>query len=260
MSAEGTQLIARLVRTDSDKVYANQALEEAIFRKLKGPTVRVWTSGPSVVLGRAQLAWAETDLDLCRERKVTVVRRFTAGGAVYNGPGNLNWSFFLPSGSNGEHVRYSREIGRVFEGASEVIGSALGKCGVKAYFGPPNGIMTVDGKVSGMAAYVSKEGLVCHGTLLMQADLELVAKLTTPSQAKLERKYVRSRAVKVANAVVGKKEFVDALLTSVEADGYRVEEGECYSEEMEASNKLLAEKYSKDSWNLGDPFAVARGT
>ena len=200
---------ARLLRTMLEDPYANVALEEALFGEIGGAVVRLWENQESVVLGAGQLAAHETDMAYCEAEGIPVVRRMSAGGAVYNGPGNLNWSFFVRRGDGpvgrGEGPR------RVFEAFAGVVARALEGCGVEAEFRPPNSLATVDGKVSGMAAYVSREAVLCHGTLLMSADLELVRRLTRPSEAKLERRYPRSNFVEVANCGAGAGQFAERL-------------------------------------------------
>ncbi len=80
--------------------------------------------------------------------------------------------------------------------AADLVVEAAASCGVRAWLEEPNRILSADGKVSGMAAYLSRDGLLCHGTLLLDADLEEAAALTQPSGVELERRYTRSRAMK----------------------------------------------------------------
>jgi len=231
--------------------YSNVALEEALFRRLEAPVLRIWDNQKSVVIGRAQLAELETDLHLCNRKGVLVVRRFTAGGAVYHGPGNVNWSFLQPRPKrDGE--------GRVFDArdvflrfAAAVV-RALADCGVDCFFEPPNSIVTAEGKISGIAAYLSSVGEICHGTLLVDADLEEVGALTRPSAARAESRYPRSRDVKVTNCGVDRSRFVEALAARGPSDYVP---GALTEEERAETTRLVAERYGRDEWNLGDPFS-----
>ena len=99
----------RFLETTLGDPFSNLALEEVLFTGLHYPTLRIWENQRSVVIGRAQLARAEADLEYCHRTSAPVVRRFTAGGAVYNGPGNLNWPFFVPRGEGGTWGR-AREV------------------------------------------------------------------------------------------------------------------------------------------------------
>ncbi len=229
--------------------YANVALEEALFRLMRGPVLRVWENQKSVVIGRAQRAEYETDLPLCRERSIPVVRRFTAGGAVYNGPGNINWSLVRPRDAGGGRRLFDAK--GIFAEAGSLVVEALGDCGVEAAFEPPNSVLLTGGKVSGMAAYVSSDGFICHGTLLCDADLGELRSLTTPSAARTERRYTRSRDVKVANCHARKEEFVAGLASAL-GGAYR--SGVLTGEETELAARFVSERYGEEAWNLGDPF------
>ena len=236
----------RLLELTAPDPYSNLALEEALFIETKTPTLRVWENQRSVVIGRGQLAAYETDVGYCNSHSVPVARRFTAGGAVYNGPGNVNWSFFIPSGGGA----YGGAKG-IFAAFARVVVGALAQCGVSCEFTPPNGISVPLGKVCGMAAYIARDSLLCHGTLLCSADVAEVERLTKPMGLSLPRRYPRSRFVRVANCGVHPARFVKELSS---ASPFRVEDGSLTSEERIRADSLQA-KYRSSGWNLGDPFA-----
>ena len=229
--------------------YSNLAFEEALLRTALVPTLRVWRNQKSVVLGRAQLAEFETDVTYCRRSSIPIVRRMTAGGAVYNGPGNLNWTFCVQKGWGGDDFRGTLDAKRVFSRFASMVVAALGDCGVKASFSPPNSIEAGSGKVSGMAAFVSREATICHGTLLVSADLDEVQRLTKPSDSTIGRRYPRSRHVAVANCAVDETDFIEALSRS--GDGFH---GGTATYAEKAMARSLEEKYRSERWNLGDPF------
>ncbi len=250
----------RLMAAGRDDPYADFALEEAIFRELNSATVRVWQNRLSVIIGRAQLARLETDLDYCAAKKIPVVRRFTAGGAVYNGPGNLNWSFFIPSSFRSGGLVYTQDAGNIFRMVSSVVIEALRACGVKSWFDPPNRIVIQEGKISGMAAYISKDALLCHGTLLAEADLDVLRRLTTPVRNVAERRYVRSNFTRVANTGIRYGSFVQFMKEVLqERTGIRFESTQPSGQELDLAQILYGQRYARDEWNLGDPFAVGGG-
>ncbi|MDA4125720.1 MAG: lipoate--protein ligase family protein [Thaumarchaeota archaeon] len=227
--------------------YSNLALEEELFLEARMPTLRVWENQKSVVIGRAQLAKYETDLEYCRSRSIPVVRRMSAGGAVFNGPGNLNWSFYVPR--NGRSPWPMGDAKSVFNSFAAMVNEALRKCGVRCEFVPPNTLVDNGGKVCGMAAYLSKETVLCHGTLLIDADLDEVQRLTRPSATKIGRRYPRSRFAEVSNCGVKRSDFVSELAES----WVGFEEGEWSPAEKDTWSRLVG-KYRSDEWNLGDPF------
>ena len=237
----------RLLDLVLEDPYSNLALEEELFMEAGVPTLRVWENQKSVVIGRAQLAKYETDLEYCRSRSIPVVRRMTAGGAVFNGPGNLNWSFFVPR--NGRSPGPMGDAKSVFNTFAAIVNEALRKCGVRSEFVPPNTLVDDGGKICGMAAYLSKETVLCHGTLLIDADLKEVQMLTRPSATKIARRYPRSRFADVSNCGVKRSDFVSELAGSWA--GFETEE---WTPAEEKTWYRLIEKYRSVEWNLGDPF------
>lgn len=216
----------------------------------------MWENRESVIIGRAQLARFETDLDYCVSHGVPVVRRFTAGGTVYNGPGNLNWSLFVSSGVGSGELRYESSPHAIFRRASTPLVRALQASGVTARLDPPNRILVGEGKVSGMAAYVSRKGFLCHGTLLVGADLERVRSLTTPSSEAIARRYTRSRDHRTANVRVDVDSFIHTFVSTLaEETRMPVDDATPEGEESSLAADLLESKYRREAWNLGDPFA-----
>jgi len=244
-------LVGRLLEVTLGDPFSNLALEEVLFTGLRIPILRVWSNQKSVIIGRAQLAKFETDLEYCRRRSIPVVRRFTAGGAVYNGPGNLNWSFFVPRVSYGTGAGLG-DANRVFALFAALVVRALRACHVDCEFKSPNSIVGRHGKISGMAAYISKAGVICHGTLLIDADLAEVETLTRPSDEELARRYPRSTFAPVSNCGVETRDFVSKL---AEGSGYDLEKDRLTAAESESTLRLVASRYADDEWNLGDPFS-----
>ncbi len=245
----------RFLTANLQSAYLNLALEEAIFRANRNVTVRVWENERSVVIGRGQLAGLETDVEYCRTNRIPIVRRFSAGGAVYNGPGNLNWSFFVSRDFDSVNLGYTNSVTGIFTMFSRVVVSALKGLGVRSRLEAPNKIVNSDGKISGMAAYLSRDGLLCHGTLLLNADLEEVTRLTTPVPGEPNRKYVRSHPAEVSNSGVSSSEFSEALRHVLsKTTSLRVARASLTDEEAQLTKRLLP-RYVSDDWNLGDPFS-----
>ena len=242
----------RHLRTTLGDPFSNVALEEALFRKLRVPTLRTWNNQKSVIIGRAQLGEYETDVGYAKANSIPVVRRFTAGGTVYNGPGNLNWSILMPRNFQ-DPTADLRDVNQVFATFARPVVEAIRECGAECAFNPPNSVVDKKGKLSGMAAYLSKDAVLCHGTLLIDADLEEVERLTKPRDAELKGRYPRSKFTKVSNCGVDEGEFISNLVLGL---GIRLEPDELTASEAELTRDLTRSKYSTDKWNLGDPFLL----
>jgi lipoate-protein ligase A len=249
----------RLILDGAEGAYANLALEEALLRENGGLILRLWGNERSVIIGRAQLARFETDVDRCAREGIPIVRRVTAGGAIYNGPGNINWSIFVGREFRSGRIRYLWGVHDIFRMAADLVVRATAACGVETWLEEPNRILSAGGKVSGMAAYLSREGLLCHGTLLLSADLEDASSLTQPAQVQLEKRYTRSRAMRIANTGIGPDAFIASMRVVLEDEtGGEIESGEPTGAERGRMASLLP-KYTDPAWNLGDPFEEGGG-
>ena len=162
-----------LISRDTDP-YLNMAIEEALLEAVEREdvpnTLRLWRSSCSVVVGLSEKVEETVNLENCRQLQIPVLRRFTGGGTVYIDLGNLNWTFVF------RREREARMVNslRIFEECSVPIAEALGDFGVKAEFKPPNALFIGLNKISGMAIYIKRRSVLCHGTLLINADLNLL--------------------------------------------------------------------------------------
>ena len=140
----------------------NLALEQELLSGSE-EVVLFYVNDSAVVVGRNQTIEAEVDLDYCQRYDIEVVRRLSGGGAVYHDCGNLNYAIICNGGE--------RPLDRDY---TEPIVWALRALGVDAVTGS-RGEITVDGvKISGSASMVRRERVLFHGTLLFDANLQML--------------------------------------------------------------------------------------
>ncbi|WP_100487431.1 lipoate--protein ligase [Sporolactobacillus pectinivorans] len=145
---------------------------------------------PTVIVGRNQNAVEEVNMDYIRSHKVTVTRRLSGGGAVYNDPGNLSFSFI--SKDDGDSFNNYRKF-------TEPVIRALKHMGIDAKLEGRNDL-TVDGrKISGNAQFVTHGRIFSHGTLLFDVNLDNVSKALHPDAEKYESKGIKSVRSRVTN-------------------------------------------------------------
>ncbi len=65
---------SRLILDGAGGAPANLALEEALLRGNGGLVLRLWGNERSVIIGRAQLARFETDVERCSREGIPIVR------------------------------------------------------------------------------------------------------------------------------------------------------------------------------------------
>ncbi|MCA0422272.1 MAG: lipoate--protein ligase LplA, partial [Proteobacteria bacterium] len=73
----------------------NLATEEYIFNHLDAarPILFLWRNGPTVVIGKHQNPWKECKVAEMEAQGVTLARRRSGGGAVYQDLGNSIFTF-----------------------------------------------------------------------------------------------------------------------------------------------------------------------
>jgi len=167
----------RLLTSGETDPYLNMAVEETLLEAVERGetpnTLRLWRSSRSAVVGWSEKPEETVNFEECRHLQIPVVRRFTGGGTVYHDLGNLNWTFAFRKKWEGEIISSLR----IFEACSVPIIEALEGLRIMARFKPPNSLFIGSNKISGMAMYVKRRSVLCHGTLLIDADLNLL-KLT----------------------------------------------------------------------------------
>lgn len=208
-----------------------------------------WRNSPAVIVGRFQNTFGEVNSALAEDLGISVVRRNTGGGAVYHDLNNLNYSFIIPSGS-GDYLKDTKNSGP-FELLFDVILGLLSELGVKAEKTGRNDL-TLDGrKISGAARQLTKNGLLLHGTLLFDADLETLSRVLAVDPPKYESKGLKSVKSRVRN--------LKEVLPGMDIAGFQARlENALEAEEhlpspadLAAIEELAAGKYRNWEWNWG---------
>jgi len=231
----------------TDPAY-NLAFEEFVFHNLcKDDTILLlWQNEPAVIIGRYQNTVEEVNTDYIEKNNVHVVRRMTGGGAVYHDLGNLNYSFIIPD--------VAAEID--FKTFSRPLVEALAELGITAEHTGRNDV-TVDGKkISGNAQFYNKRGLLHHGTILFDSQLDAVKDALKVKEGKISSKGIKSVRSRVTNIRPYLSDDMDVdtfkkfLLKSFSKSG-SLTEYVLSDEEKDAIKTLEKEKYGTWKWNHG---------
>ena len=235
-----------IYRTDKLDPFENLAREQVLLEDGPpfGVVLYLWQNERTVVIGRNQNAFKECRVSLLEEEGGRLARRLSGGGAVFHDKGNLNFTFVLP--------RSEFNVGR----QTEVICRACRAFGIPATISGRNDL-TVDGKkFSGNAFYKSGDRAYHHGTVLMNADKELVGRYLNPPTAKLKAKgvdSVRSRVINLCEIApeISRDGLCRELINAArEVYGLPAKELR-FSQKMEEKTKLLTERYASKEWRFG---------
>ncbi len=169
--------------------YFNLATEKALFESLPKDALilYLWQNENTVVIGKNQNPWAECNCELLKSEGGFVARRLSGGGAVFHDLGNLNFTFIASE----ENFDIKRNF--------KIIKTACNLCEIEAELSGRNDILVKGKKFSGNAFYHSAGKAYHHGTLLLNADSEKLARYLTPNAEKLKAKGVKSVKSRTVN-------------------------------------------------------------
>ncbi|MDE5921773.1 MAG: lipoyltransferase [Paramuribaculum sp.] len=198
----------------------------------------MWQVDPTVICGRHQDVELETDLDFCRSHGIRVVRRKSGGGCVYADRNNIMMSYITPSA----------DVVTTFGEYTSGIAAMLRSLGLDARADTSRNDVLIGGrKVSGNAFYHLPGRSIVHGTMLYDADPEMMSGAITPSRAKMQSKGVKSVESRITtvkeHSAIGLEEFKRAVRASLCGDRtLRLTNAD--TEEIER----MSEEYFADSW------------
>jgi len=217
-------------------------LDDAEQRGGRG-VLRFWESPTYfVVLGYANKVREEADIEACRARGVPILRRYSGGGTVLQGPGCLNYSVILKISDAPELQSITATNRFVMERNRQSLASLVGKA------------VTVEGhtdlaagglKFSGNAQRRKRDWLLFHGTFLLRDfDLNLLEKILLPPPRQPVYRQGRSHTKFVTQLSVASDAVKSALRQAWDAHTPQTDIP------RERIAQLVAEKYSRDDWNL----------
>ena len=243
------------IDTASFSAEYNFAVEEYISSVWK-PSETVflcWGTAPTLMIGRFQNTRSEINSEYVRSRGIDVVRRRSGGGTIYTDEGGRQFSYWFP---DARHADIS------FRQAGQAVVDALHGIGVQAYYSQRNDILVDGRKISGNARYVTGSGMINHGSLLFDTDIEAMVRALTVSDEKLVSKGIRSVRQRITNI----KDHLKQPMSVEEFNDYMISSicGDCavyqFSAEEQAQIDDIARRYGSWEWNYGgDPdFELVR--
>lgn len=209
----------KFLDTKSDEIFVSFAVEEYVSEKepLTEPVFMLWHTPPKIVVGRYQNIHTQVNEAYTEKHNIPIVRRRSGGGAVFLDYNTWQYTYWIPD-ENHEQADFRKCSTPVLE--------ALRKMGVPAEFNGRNDILADGKKICGNSRFCTKYGVLHHGTIIFDADIETMVRALNVSDEKIVSKgieSVRQRVGKVKDYISGEMDtfqFAETLTRFCLGDNY----------------------------------------
>lgn len=177
----------------SHDIRRNLATEQYLMNsdEMTAPFMLFYIQDSCIIVGRNQNTLEEINQQYCEEHGVTITRRLSGGGAMYQDMGNMCFSFIVPA----DEVRFGD-----FKSLVKPVVDALHDMGATGAEATGRNDIVIDGKkFSGNAMYTRDGKTFCHGTLMYNVNTDVVAKALAVPKDKIASKGIKSVRARVTN-------------------------------------------------------------
>jgi lipoate-protein ligase A len=242
----------QLLRGEPEGAHMHMALDEVLLAEVaagrRPPTLRIWEwAEPSVVLGRFQSVRNEVDSEAAAQHAVTVVRRITGGGAMFNEPQNtITYSLYAP-----EALVKGLSFVESYAFHDDWVLQGLRSLGVEASYEPINDLTSPAGKIGG-AAQTRRKGVVLHHAMLAyDIDASKMLQVLRIGREKLSDKGTVSAGKRVSpvrdQTQMERRAVIDSLVATFRSS-YGLVDSELLPAERAAALELVEAKFATEEW------------
>jgi lipoate-protein ligase A len=226
----------------AENLAADEWLLDSCESGEEGEVLRIWEASTRfVVLGYANRAGAEVNLEACEALGVPVLRRCSGGGTVVQGAGCLNYALVLRVDRAPELASVTATNAWIMERNARAIGGLLGR---EVSVEGVTDLAVAGRKFSGNAQRRRQRSLLFHGTILHSFEIECMDRiLRVPTRAPAYRSG-RSHGAFVRNIPVTAEAVRGAL-----AKEWAAEPGSATVDRVDIARRV-EERYGNAAWNL----------
>ena len=177
----------------SHDIRRNLATEQYLMNsgQMTPPFMLFYIEDNCIIVGRNQNTLEEINADFCKEHGITITRRLSGGGAMFQDMGNLCFSFVVPA----DEVRFGN-----FKDLVQPVVDALHEMGATGAEVTGRNDIVIDGKkFSGNAMYTRNGKTFSHGTLMYDVNTDMVADAIHVPEDKIKSKGIKSVRSRVTN-------------------------------------------------------------
>ena len=224
------------------------SVEEYVMRRFRNvmPVVMVWQTDRCAMLGNYQVADAEVNRGCAERESIRIVRRPSGGGTIFTDRGTFLYTVIDDLADPGE-----REAARTK--VVDIVVGILNDLGVPAGMEGRNDILLGGKKISGIAQH-AVDGRICtHGSLLYDADLEMLTSALKVDAGKILSKAIPSIRSRVTNI----REHMGWDLSSAEfgslfrerlVERLRPQTYTLTAADLEGVREIYRGKFGNDAW------------
>lgn len=191
----------------------NLATEQYLMNsdKMTPPFLLFYIEKDCIIVGRNQNTLEEINQKYCEEHGVTITRRLSGGGAMYQDMGNMCFSFVVPA----DQIRFGD-----FKGLVKPVVDALHEMGCTGAEVTGRNDIVVDGKkFSGNAMYTRDGKTFSHGTLMYNVNTDAVTNALHVPKDKIASKGIKSVRSRVTNIM----QYLDPQYQNLSTEEFRNE-------------------------------------
>ncbi len=211
--------------------------------------VMLWSSSPSIVVGKHQNTFNEINYPFILKNNIPVIRRISGGGTVYHDEGNINYSVITSEERKERFIDFHKFTAPIIQ--------FLSGLGLEVQFEGKNNLTIHCKKFSGNSAHVFKNRIMHHGTILFDSNLDILNETIHPGKLQFEDKAVKSVRASVGNISEFLGKQFDHSLFKVELEKYLIKYHnisylyEFTNDDNSAIPELVDNKYKTWEWNYG---------
>jgi len=214
------------------------------YIRFNEPVLMLWQTDRTIMLGNNQAVETEADIGYADKEGIKIVRRSSGGGAIYTDPGTIQYSLIEP---------FIRETKQHRENLASLVINSLGTIGINAEQKGRNDILLFGKKISGLAQYTAGKYICTHGSLLYDADIDILTRVLIADEKKLHPKGISSIKSRVINIKPFLKNIsADDLILHLKKEINPCNEYLNYdftSNDLSKIEIISIEKYANPKWN-----------
>ncbi|MBI1176137.1 lipoate--protein ligase family protein [bacterium] len=231
--------LAHTFSTPAENLAADEALL-AITEVQGVEYLRIWESAtPFVVVGLGNHLSQEVNLAACDEESIPVLRRFSGGGTVVQGPGCLSYALSLRVAGGDDFASVTATNRTVMERNRAAIEKVIGQ---PVHVLGHTDLETGGRKFSGNAQRRGRHAFLFHGTFLYAADLDLIERVLLHPSREPDWRGRRTHQEFLANLAATREAINEAM-----REAWNAKEG-ITANELGLPLEELSERHNDPAW------------